>query len=140
MPHVNQLFATQKELQQGVRPGVLESRSRLRKAAGSGKLPNFDVGDFVLVARVRHPGVTPELAATWTGPFGIVGIEISHLYQAQNITVSGTLTVHVPRLQLYSNSQLDVTADLKDVQKHAWAQGQCAIASIVSITKAEMAL
>ena len=32
------------------------------------RLPNFAVGEVVLVARVRRSGLTPKLLMTWTGP------------------------------------------------------------------------
>ena len=50
-----------------VQEHVAAERERRRKESSAGlELPNFDVGDYVLYARVRRPGVTPKLMATWT--------------------------------------------------------------------------
>ena len=41
---------------------VAAERERRRKESSAGlELPNFEVGDYVLYARVRRPGVTPKL-------------------------------------------------------------------------------
>ena len=48
---------------------VAAERERRRNESSAGlELPNFEVGDYVLYARVRRPGVTSKLMATWTGP------------------------------------------------------------------------
>ncbi|CAM9467442.1 unnamed protein product, partial [Sphacelaria rigidula] len=49
-------------------------RARRREGSSSGlELRDFEVDDYVLYARVRRPGVTPKLMATWTGPWRVVG-------------------------------------------------------------------
>ena len=47
---------------------VRAARDRKRVAASAGSMPNFDVGDYVLVARVRKLGSAPKLVTPWTGP------------------------------------------------------------------------
>ena len=43
-----------------VQERVAAERARRREGSSSGlELPNFGVGDYVLYARVRRPGVTP---------------------------------------------------------------------------------
>ena len=57
-----------------VQERVAAERERRRKESSAGlELPNFEVGDYVLYARVRRPGVTPKLMATWTGPWRVFG-------------------------------------------------------------------
>ena len=52
-----------------VQERVAAERERRRKESSAGlELRNFEVRDYVLYARVRRPGVTPKLMATWTGP------------------------------------------------------------------------
>ena len=52
-----------------VKERVAAGRERGRKESSAGlELPTFEVGDYVLYARVRRSGVTPKLMATWTGP------------------------------------------------------------------------
>ena len=44
-----------------VQERVAAERERRRKESSAGlELPNFEVGDYVLYARVRRPGVTPS--------------------------------------------------------------------------------
>ncbi|CAM9984949.1 unnamed protein product, partial [Sphacelaria rigidula] len=45
------------------------------------KLPNCEVGDYVLYARVPHPGVTSKLLATWAGPWRVVGAHHPHVFE-----------------------------------------------------------
>ena len=60
-----------------VQERVAAERKRRRKEFSAGlELPNFEVGDYVLYARVRRPGVTPKLMATWTGPWWVVGAHL----------------------------------------------------------------
>ena len=56
-----------------VQERVAAERERRRKESSAGlELRNFEVGDYVLYARGRRPGVTPKLMATWTGPWRVV--------------------------------------------------------------------
>ena len=41
-----------------------KNSKRQGQAASRGKLPNFAVGDYVMVARVRRPDSTPKLVST----------------------------------------------------------------------------
>ena len=45
-----------------------EREPRRKESSAGLELRNFEVGDYVLYARVRRPGVTPKRMATWTGP------------------------------------------------------------------------
>lgn len=77
-----------------------------------GEMPNFGVGDLVLVARVRRLGITPKMAATWTGPFRVVDEVESP--QIHNIVSGGIQRVTVAPPRLDSDSQVNVTAEIKD--------------------------
>ncbi|CAM9616511.1 unnamed protein product, partial [Sphacelaria rigidula] len=57
-----------------VQERVAAERARRCEGSLSGlKVPNFEIGDYVLCARVRRPGVTAQLMAMWTGPWSVVG-------------------------------------------------------------------
>ena len=56
-----------------VQERVAAERERRKESSAGLELPNFEVGDYVLYARVRRPGVTRKLMATWTGPWWVVG-------------------------------------------------------------------
>ena len=48
-----------------VQERVAADSERRRKESSAGlELPNFEVGEYVLYARVRRPDVTPKLMAT----------------------------------------------------------------------------
>ena len=108
-----------------VQERVAAERARRRAGSSSGlELPNFEVGDYVLYARVRRPGVTPKLMVTWTGSWRVVGAHHPQGFETQNIVSGRVRPTHVARLRFYTDSQLNVTADVKDVFQHAFNQGQ----------------
>ncbi|CAN0286125.1 unnamed protein product, partial [Scytosiphon promiscuus] len=83
----------------------------------------FEVGDCVLCARVRRPGVTPKLIATWTGPRRVVGAHHPHVFEIQNV--------------VSADSQLNVAADVKIVLQDANTQEHFQMAGIVRMAEAE---
>ena len=83
-----------------VQEPVAAELGRRRKELSAGlELPNFEVSDYFLYARVRRPGVTPKLMATWTGPWRVVGTHHPHLFEIQNIVSGRVHTAHVARLR-----------------------------------------
>ena len=54
----------QQRLHKVVEEWVKKNRERQRQAASRGQLPNFAVGYYVMVARVRRPGSTLKLVST----------------------------------------------------------------------------
>ena len=90
-----------------------------------------------MYARVGRPGVTPKLMATWTGPWRVVGAHHPHLFEIQKIVSGRVHTAHVARLRFYADSQLNVTADVKNVFQHAFNQGQFQMAGIGRVAEAD---
>ena len=86
---------------------------------------------------MRRPGVTPKLMATWAGPWRVVGAHHSHVFEIQNIVSGRVQTAYVARLRFHADSQLNVTADVKDVFQHAFNQGQFQMAGILRVAEAE---
>ena len=63
------MLELQEQFHVHVQERVAAERERKRKESSAGlEFPNFEVGGYVLYARVHRPGVTPKLMATWTGP------------------------------------------------------------------------
>ena len=58
-------------------------------------------------------------------------------FEIQNIVSGRVHTAHVARLRFYADSQLNVTADVKNVLQHAFNQGQFQIAGVVRVAKAD---
>ena len=74
-----------------------EREGRRKESSAVLELPNFEVGDYVLYARVRRPGVTPKPIATWTGPWRVVGTHHPHLFEIPNIVSGRVHTACVAR-------------------------------------------
>ena len=51
---------------------VLANRGKQREAASRCNLPNFVIGEYILVARMRRSGSMLKLLMTWTGPRRVV--------------------------------------------------------------------
>ena len=58
------MVEAQSQLQSEILGKVQVNRGE-RVVASRGSLPNFAVGEYVLVARVRRSGSTPKLLMTW---------------------------------------------------------------------------
>ena len=67
----------------------------------------------------------------------MVGAHHPHLFEIQNIVSGHVHTAHVARLRFYADSQLNVTADVKNVFQHAFKQGQFQIAGVVRVAEAD---
>ena len=121
-----------------VQERVAAERARRREGSSSGlELPNFKVGENVLYARVRRPGVTPKLMATWTGPWRVAGAHHPHVFAIQNIVSGRVQTAHIAHLGFHADSQLYVTADVKDVFHRAFNQGQLQVTGIVCVAEVD---
>ena len=105
----------QDELRREVLERVRAARDRKRVAASTGSMPNFEVGDYVLVARVRKLGSAPKLVTTWTGPWRVVSGGSPHVYNVQDIVTGGTEEVHVVRMRAYADSSLAVGAEVTGI-------------------------
>ncbi|CAM9240320.1 unnamed protein product, partial [Sphacelaria rigidula] len=102
-----------------VQAAVAVSRETKPKLAqGQAVLPKFAVRDFVLYARVWRQGVTLKLMSTWE-----VGADYAHVQSVQNIVSGAVHSAHVARVRFYADSQLHITAGLKYVFQHWYAQG-----------------
>ncbi|CAM9582962.1 unnamed protein product, partial [Ascophyllum nodosum] len=99
----------QEDLRRDVVKRVREQCERVREVSGRGYLPVFEVGDYVLVARVRKPG------RTWTGPWRIVSGGSEHVRVVEDIVTGETKEVHVVRMRPYADSSL--IADVISVGK-----------------------
>ena len=64
---VQSVVEVQSQLRTEVLDKVQANHGKQRAAASRGNLPNFSVGEYVLVARVRCIGSKPKLLMTWTG-------------------------------------------------------------------------
>ena len=125
----------QKDLRRDVVKRVREQRVRVREVSGRGHLPVFEVGDDVLVARVRKPGRAPKLVQTWTGPWRVLrgGSELVRV--VVDIVTGGTKGVHVVLMRPYADSSLVVGAEVREVFEMTKHQGEFETADVISVGK-----
>ena len=64
-------------------------------------------------------------------------LTIRNLFEIQNIVSGRVHTAHVARLRFYADPQLNVTADVRNVFKHAFNQGQFQMAGVVCVAEAD---
>jgi Chromo (CHRromatin Organisation MOdifier) domain len=103
---------------------VAEKATRDRKAAiqkHSNKThvrsPNFQVGDYVLVAEHRKSG-TSKLQAKWMGPRRVASVESDYVFVVDNLLTKELKAAHATRLRFYKDKELNVTAELAQAAEH----------------------
>jgi Integrase core domain/Integrase zinc binding domain len=75
------------------------SRRASARAAASGRAaPNFELGDFVLVARRERPA-GDKLTLRWRGPMRIVSTLSEHVYEVQSLETESVQAVHATRFR-----------------------------------------
>ena len=72
---------------------VIRAASRRRESKGA--QPEFAVGDYIVMARVRPPGKTSKMMPTWTGPRRVIDASSVHVYQVQDIVSDKVTNVQV---------------------------------------------
>ena len=125
----------QEDLRRDVVKRVREQRERVREVSGRGCLPVFEVGDYVLVARVRKPGRVPKLVQTWTGPWRVVPGGSEHVRVVEDIVTGETKEVHVVRMRPDADSSLVVGAEVREVFEMTTHQGEFEVADVISVGK-----
>ena len=114
---------------------VREQRERVRELTGRGHLPVFEVGHYVLVARVRKPSRVPKLVQTWTGQWRVVPGGSEHFRVVESIVTGETKEVHVVRMRPYAVSSLAVGAEVREVFEMAKHHEEFEIADVISLVK-----
>lgn len=78
---------------------------------------NFEIGDFVMVAkRQKHDG--HKLRVVWNGPRQVVKAVSDLVYECEDLVNGDIQEVHANRLKLYCDSTLNVSQDLLDTIDH----------------------
>ena len=86
-------------------------------------MPYIAVGDHVLVARVRQPGITSKLINTWTRPWRVVSKTGVHVYDMEDIVMERAREVQITRMRPYADASLNFTAELKKIFNSLKIQG-----------------
>jgi hypothetical protein len=73
--------------------------------------PNFQVGEYVLVAEHRKSGVS-KLQVKWKGPRRVASVESDYVFVVENLLTKELKAAHATRLRFYKDKDLNVTADI----------------------------
>jgi hypothetical protein len=103
---------------------VAEKATRDRKAAikkhndkTHRRSPNFQVGDYVLVAEHRKSG-TSKLHVKWKGPRRVACVESDYVFVVENLLTKELKAKHKTRLRFYKDKELNFTAELAHAAEH----------------------
>jgi hypothetical protein len=107
-----------------IRAQVAEKATRDRKAAIQKhndkthvRSPNFQVGDYVLVAEHYKSG-TSKLQIKWKGPRRVASVESDYVFVVENLLTKELRAAHATRLRFYKDKELIVTAGLAQAAEH----------------------
>jgi Chromo (CHRromatin Organisation MOdifier) domain len=79
--------------------------------------PNFQVGDYVLVAEHRKGGVS-KLQVKWKVPRRVASVKSDYVFVVENLLTKELKAGHATRLRFYKDKELNVTAELAQVAEH----------------------
>lgn len=94
------------ELHPCVQSNVDRHRAQHRASASRGQLPNFDEGDYVLVARSDFHA-DEKLCFRWRGPRRVTKALTAYVYQADELCNGQLDGVQASRLKLYRDDNID---------------------------------
>jgi Chromo (CHRromatin Organisation MOdifier) domain len=81
------------------------------------RLPNFQVGDYVLVAEQRKSGVS-KMQVKWKGPRRVASVESDYVFVVVNLLTKELKAAHATLLRFYKEMKLNVTAELVQAAEH----------------------
>lgn len=114
MMNVEELLKLCAEIHPRVQSSLDKHRAQHRQNASRGQLPNFDEGDYVLVARSDfHAG--EKLCLRWRGPRRIKKAMNDYVYQIEDLRNGQLNDIHASRLKLFRDSDIDETAIMSHV-------------------------
>jgi hypothetical protein len=79
--------------------------------------PNFQVGDYVLVAKHRKSGVS-KLQIKWKVPRRVASVESDYVFVVENLLTKELNAAHATRLRFYKDKELNVSAELAQAAEH----------------------
>jgi hypothetical protein len=98
-----------------IHQGVVNNDKRSHKSSSTPrKSPNWQVGDFVLVARVGADA-RDKTRARWIGPMRVVAALSEHVYSVQDLITEDVHDIHADRLRFYSDKHLAMTEELNNL-------------------------
>ena len=134
---VQSVVEVQRQVYKEVLDKVQANGVKRRVAASRGNLPICSVGEYVLVACMRHSGSTLKLMMTWTKSWRVAVAPGPHAYGVQEIVSGKVRDIDVARMRFLRGRRFRDTAELKKVFQHAFTQEEFEMAAIVDMANAE---
>ncbi|CAM9844816.1 unnamed protein product, partial [Chrysoparadoxa australica] len=131
--HTKDLQDALAALHKPVSQAAEESRRRGRVTQSQGKKAGFEIGDFVMVARVKRRGRQHKLVATWMGPYRVTGTKSEHVFVVQHLLTGAISEHHSGRLSWYADASLHVSQEIKDSIVQLESQGQYDIDKLIAV-------
>ena len=85
--------------------------TRVRAARDAGKVPQFSIGEFVLITAAVPRS---KLRVKWLGPLRVVSTVNEWVYVLEDVVSGKHRTVHVQRMKLYADADFLVTEDVRN--------------------------
>ena len=84
-----------------------ELGKRIQNLTESDMIPQFQLGDYVLVAT---PKTTKQhkLSAVWRGPYRVIGTVSEYVYEMEHLVTNVVSQAHIQRMKYYADSELDM--------------------------------
>jgi hypothetical protein len=79
--------------------------------------PNFQEGDYVVVAEHRRSGMS-KLQVKWRGPHRVASVKSDYVLVAENLFTKELKAAHATRLRFCKDKELNVTAELAQAAEH----------------------
>jgi hypothetical protein len=110
---IDSLPSSVHEIHRKARDSAASSRAsaRNRQKKPPAVSANFEIGDFVLVAKREFRG-GDKLSLRCQGPHRIVATRSDYVYEVEDLITKVVTSIHSTRLRFYHDSSLDVTADI----------------------------
>ena len=106
-----------RQLMYAIHESVTQAPARLRKDPRGAKEVDFDVGDFVLVAKLG-PGAKDKTLARWEGPARVIRQENPRVFVVRDLVTLRERTLHCAYLKRYADRELHVTPQLLEFIAH----------------------
>ena len=81
-------------------------------------MANFEVGEYLLVARNLHRK-GEKLLGSWTGPVRVTKAINKWIYEVEDLIRGNKQEVHAQRLKHYADADLELTSELYDAAAHS---------------------
>jgi hypothetical protein len=117
--HVEELRAALDAMHKAASATSVKQRDLKKQQRTFRRIPNFDMGDYVLVGVPEPAKMTGrKLFLKWRGPFRITETKDNYVFEVENIIDQTRRWVHGDRIRLYSDDKLEITEEIKKQFAH----------------------